>query len=72
MLLVYRLLGHLCLHIVVLCCNAQDVKALTEGVIECAMSIEELSLPNHNFGDNGARHVVRLLQVNIYPMPHIC
>jgi hypothetical protein len=52
---------------VLLCCNGQDVKALTEGVIECAMSIEELSLPNHNFGDNGARHVVRLLQVESTP-----
>jgi hypothetical protein len=41
----------------------QDVKALAEALITVGISIESLALPNHNFGDNGARNVVRLLRV---------
>lgn len=41
----------------------QDVRALAETLIMVGISIEDLALTNHNFGDNGARNVIRLLQV---------
>ena len=45
------------------CRRRQDLIVLGEALIHAGVCIEELVLPNHRFGDNGARGLIRLLQV---------